>query len=151
MPNTPALIGAGMTVLAASPDLPRDDLKLACSLFATVGETEVLGEAIFDAATALSGCGPAYMFSVIEALADGAIALGIPADAAIKLAAQTALGSAKLLLERGVDPAALRAEVATPGGATVAALDVLESGGLHQTFVDAVAAAARRSAALRGE
>jgi len=151
MTNTPALVGAAMTVLAPAADLPAADLELARSLFAGLGQTEILDEALFDAVTALSGCGPAYVFSVIEALADGGIALGIPAKVARKLAAQTILGSTKLFVEREAEPAELREEVATPGGATVAGLHVLEAAKLHQTFVDAVAAAARRSAELRGK
>jgi pyrroline-5-carboxylate reductase len=151
MPNTPSLVGEGMTVLTALPDVPRADLELARSLFEAVGRTAVLDEELFDAVTALSGCGPAYIFSVIEALADAGAALAIPRDVALQLAAQTVLGSAKLLIERNADPAALRDEVATPGGATVEGLRVLADAGLHRAFVDAVAAAARRSGELRGK
>lgn len=151
MPNTPSLVGEGMTVLTGSRDLPEGDLDVARSLFETVGRTAVLDEALFDAVTALSGCGPAYVFSVIAALADAGAALDIPTDVALQLAAQTVFGSAKLLLERNADPAALRDEVATPGGATVEGLRVLEEANLRQVFIDAVAAAARRSAQLRGK
>jgi pyrroline-5-carboxylate reductase len=150
MPNTPALIGAATTVLTGAPDLATADLDLARSLFANVGHTEVLDEGLFDAVTALSGCGPAWAFSVIAALADGGAALGIPHDAATRLAAYTLLGSAKMLLERGVHPAELRDEVATPGGATVAGLHVLEAADVHRTFAETLAASARRAAELRG-
>lgn len=151
MPNIPAMVGAAMTVLAPARDLPSADVHLARSLFATVGETEILDETLFDAVTGLSGCGPAYVFSVIEALADAGAALGISRDASARLAAQTVFGSAKMLLEGNADPAALRDEVATPSGATVEGLRVLHDAGLHQTFVDIVAAGARRSAQLRNE
>ncbi len=151
MPNTPATVGAGMTVLAAAHDLAPGDLELACALFATVGETLILGEELFDAVTGLSGCGPAYVFSIIAALADGGIALGIPHDAALQLAAQTVFGSAKMLLERKATPEALRDEVATPRGATIEGLLVLEDAGVTRTFARAVAAGARRSAQLRDE
>jgi pyrroline-5-carboxylate reductase len=149
MPNTPASVGAGISVLAGAPGLASGDLEIARSLFATVGATEIIDEALFDAVTGLSGCGPAYVFSVIAALADGGAALGIPPAAALRLAAQTVLGSAKLLLERQADPATLRDEVATPGGATVEGLRALREAGIDRAFAEAVAAGARRSAELR--
>jgi pyrroline-5-carboxylate reductase len=149
MPNTPAVVGEGMTVLAEPADLPEGDLAIARSIFDAVGRTEILDESLFDAVTALSGCGPAYAFTVISALAEGGAALGIPHDLAVRLAVQTMLGSAKLLLARGVDPSVLRAEVATPGGATVAGLAILDASDLPGIFARAIAAAAERSTRLR--
>lgn len=149
MPNAPASIGAGITLLAPGPRLTSGDFELLRSLFAGVGETQTLDESLFDAATAVSGCGPAYVFSVIEALADAAAAHGIPPDTALRLATATVLGAARMASECGVEPAVLRADVATPGGATEAGLRVLETGGLQALFARAVAAAARRSGELR--
>jgi pyrroline-5-carboxylate reductase len=142
MPNTPARIGSAMTVLAREHGTCDRALETARSLFATVGRTAIMDEARMDAVTAISGCGPAYAFVVIEALIDAAIALGIGYDAARELVAQTMLGSAQLLLESDVHPAVLRHEVATPAGRTIRGLIELERGGLRATLINAALAAA---------
>jgi pyrroline-5-carboxylate reductase len=151
MPNTPALIGAGMTVLAPAPGTDKAHLDEAIALFATVGRTAVLDEALMDAATGLSGCGPAYGFLIVEALADAGVKLGIDRATSITLAAQTLLGAAQLVLERGVHPAVLKDQVTTPGGCTIDGLIALEDGGLRSALASAVIAAANRSRTLRGD
>jgi len=150
MPNTPGLIGAGMTVLAAGAGTSAAQLDTAVAVFAPMGRTAVLAEALMDGVTGLSGCGPAYVFLIIEALADAGVRVGIDAPTSTLLAAQTLLGAARLVLERGESPAALRKEVATPGGCTIEGLAALEQGGLRETLMAAVVAATNRSIALRG-
>ncbi|HVA28560.1 MAG TPA: pyrroline-5-carboxylate reductase [Candidatus Baltobacteraceae bacterium] len=142
MPNTPARIGAGMTVLARDRHTCEAALETAKSLFETFGRTAILDETKMDAVTAISGCGPAYAFVVMEALIDAAIALGIPYEQARELVAQTILGSAQLLLEAHAHPAVLRHEVTTPAGRTIRGTIELERGGLRATLIDAALAAA---------
>jgi len=142
MPNTPARIGSAMTVLARAPQTCDRALETARSLFAAFGRTATLDESKMDAVTAISGCGPAYAFVVMEALIDGAIALGIGYEQARELVAQTMLGSAQLVLADEAHPAALRHEVATPSGRTIRGLIELERGGLRATLIDAALAAA---------
>jgi len=148
MPNTPALVLSGATALAAGPHAKPEDLTLAVSLFDAVGQTAVVGEALLDAVTGLSGSGPAYVMLILEALADGAVRMGLPRDTAQKLAAQTVLGSARLQLETGEHPAVLKDRVTSPGGTTAAGLCALESGGLRAALISAVEAATRRSTEL---
>lgn len=142
MPNTPARIGSGMTVLAREEKTCNDALDTARSLFATFGRTAILDEARMDAVTAISGCGPAYAFLVIEALIDAAIALGISYEDARDMVAQTMLGSAQLVLESGVHPGALRHEVTTPAGRTIKGLIELERGAVRASLINAALAAA---------
>jgi pyrroline-5-carboxylate reductase len=151
MPNTPALIGAGMTVLAPGAATSPEQLDTAVQLFGAVGRTAILDETLMDAATGLSGCGPAYVFLIVEALSDAAVKLGIDRATAVLLASQTLLGSAQLILERGVHPAVLKDQVTTPGGCTIEGLVALEDGGLRSTLIAGVVAAANRSRTLRGE
>jgi len=143
MPNTPARIGSAMTVLAREERTCERALDTAQSLFATFGRTAILDESKMDAVTAISGCGPAYMFVVIEALIDAAIALGIGYDQAREMVAQTMLGSAQLVLESDVHTGALRHEVTTPAGRTIRGLVELERGGLRATLINAAIAAAK--------
>jgi pyrroline-5-carboxylate reductase len=142
MPNTPARIGSAMTVLARESGTCNDALETARSLFAAFGRTAIMDESRMDAVTAISGCGPAYAFVVMEALIDAAIALGIGYDAARELVAQTMLGSAQLLLQTDLHPAVLRHEVSTPAGRTIRGLIELERGGLRATLINAALAAA---------
>lgn len=148
MPNTPARTGEGMTVLAAGPQAPDDALQAARSIFTSFGRVALLEERLFDAATAISGCGPAYVYLILEALSDAGVRLGLPRETALLLAAQTMLGSSKLVLEAGSHPAALKDEVTTPAGCTIDALLVLEDGKLRSTIMRAAIAAAERSARL---
>lgn len=148
MPNTPARTGEGMTVLATDDATPQAALDTARSIFSSVGRVALLEERLFDAATAISGCGPAYVYLILEALSDAGVRLGLPRETALLLASQTMLGSAKLVLEAGAHPAALKDEVTTPAGCTIDALLVLEDGKLRSTIMRAAIAAAERSARL---
>lgn len=149
MPNTPALALAGMSVLCPNSACRPEDVEAARRIFAAVGDAVVIDrEDLLDAVTALSGCGPGFVFEILDALAEGGAKLGLPPDLSRRLALQTLLGSAKLAAESELDPAALRNKVASPGGATVAGLDTLKKGKLRETLQSAMAAAARRSREL---
>ena len=148
MPNTPALVGAGATAMAPGEHATEDDLTQARALFEAVGMAVVVEEPLLDAVTGLSGSGPAYIFLIIEALADGGVKAGLARDQAQELAAQTVLGSAKLLIETGEHPGRLKDQVTSPGGTAIAGLHTLEAGGLRTTLMDAVEAATNRSREL---
>ena len=148
MPNTPALVGLGATALSAGSHATPGDLELASKIFQSVGITTVLDEGLLDAVTGLSGSGPAYVFLVIEALSDAGVKVGLSRHVALKLAAQTVLGSAKLLLETGMHPGHLKDQVTSPGGTAIAGLHTLEAGGLRTTLIDAVEAATERAKEL---
>lgn len=149
MPNTPCLVGASATGIAARTRLPNDpDLSVALRLFRAVGVAELVPEHQLDAVTGLSGSGPAYVYVMIEALADGGVRMGLPRETALKLAAQTVFGAAKMVLETGTHPAALKDAVASPGGTTIAGLHELERGGLRGVLMDAVQAATERATEL---
>lgn len=150
MPNTPCLVGEGMTVLCAGPGATGAQLASTEKIFATVGRTAVVEESLMDGVTGLSGCGPAYIYLVIEALSEAGVKVGLPRKTATLLAAQTLLGSAKMVLDRGEHPAALKDEVTTPAGCTIDGLMALEEGKLRVTLIKAVLAAAKRSKSLRG-
>jgi pyrroline-5-carboxylate reductase len=148
MPNTPALVGAGATALAPGEHATEDDLTQARALFEAVGMAVVVEEPLLDAVTGLSGSGPAYIFLIIEALADGGVKAGLARDQAQELAAQTVLGSAKLLIETGEHPGRLKDQVTSPGGTAIAGLEGVQAGGLRTTLMDAVEAATNRSREL---
>ena len=148
MPNTPALVGAGATALAPGEHATEADLAQAKALFEAVGMAVVVEEPLLDAVTGLSGSGPAYIFLIIEALADGGVKAGLARDQAQELAAQTVLGSAKLLIETGEHPGRLKDQVTSPGGTAIAGLHTLEAGGLRTTLMNAVEAATLRSREL---
>jgi len=148
MPNTPALVGAGATAIAAGGHATDEDLRAAKRIFDSVGMTVILDEAQMDAVTGLSGSGPAYVFLVIEALSDAGVKVGLSRYNALALAAQTVLGSAKLLIETKEHPGQLKDMVTSPGGTAIAGLHTLEAGGLRTTLMDAVEAATRRSREL---
>jgi len=145
MPNTPALVGEGVTALAAGPTARESDVKIAQNIFNAVGTTVMLKEDQMDAVTGLSGSGPAYIFTIIEALADGGVQMGLSRDIALKLAAQTVLGAAKLVLAGDRHTGQLKDMVTSPGGTTIAGLRVLEDGRLRGTLMAAVEAATLRS------
>jgi pyrroline-5-carboxylate reductase len=148
MPNTPALVLAGATAVAPGAHATEDDVATTMALFQAVGRSAVVDESVMDVATGLSGSGPAYVMLVLEALADGAVRLGMPRETAVLLAAQTLFGAAKLQLETGRHPAELRDMVTSPGGTTAAGLHALEAGGLRATLIRAVEEATRRAAEL---
>jgi len=148
VPNTPVLVGGGMTAVAGGSHVSPEDLQTAVDLFNAVGTTLVVEERQLNAVTGLSGSGPAYAFVMIEALADGGVKVGLSRDVALQLAARTLLGAAKLLLQTGEHPALLKDRVASPGGTTIAGLRELESGGVRAALINAVEAATRRAAEL---
>jgi pyrroline-5-carboxylate reductase len=148
MPNTPALVGAGATALSGGEHATEDDLRQARALFDAIGKTVEVDESLLDAVTGLSGSGPAYIFLVIEALSDAGVKVGLPRATAQELAAQTVLGSAKLLIETGEHPGRLKDQVTSPGGTAIAGLHTLEAGGLRTTLMNAVEAATNRSREL---
>ncbi|MDP9152503.1 MAG: pyrroline-5-carboxylate reductase [Myxococcota bacterium] len=148
MPNTPATVLAGATAISGGAHAREDDLRIGRELFEAVGRVVVLDEMLLDAVTGLSGSGPAYAMVIIDALADGGVKVGLHRDTALLLAAQTMFGAAKLLLETGEHPGRLKDMVTSPGGTAIAGLHTLESGALRKTLIDAVEAAAKRSAEL---
>lgn len=152
MPNTPALVLEGVTAIARADGLQSGDLETAREIFEAVGKVVVLEEPLLDAVTALSGSGPAYIALVIEALADGGVKMGLDRQTALTLAAQTVLGSAKLLIETGAHPGQLKDMVTSPGGTAIAGIAALEEGGVRRTLINAVERATIRSRELgRGE
>jgi pyrroline-5-carboxylate reductase len=148
MPNTPALVGASATAFALGRSARTDDGQLAQRLFSAVGVAFQVKESLLDAVTGLSGSGPAYVFLMIEALSDGGVAAGLPRDVAVRLAAQTVFGSAKLLLETGSHPGALKDMVTSPGGTTIEGLHELEKGGVRAALINAVRSATEKSKKL---
>lgn len=148
MPNTPALVDAGATALAAGTHCTEAHRTIARTLFEAVGTVEDIEEYLMDAVTGVSGSGPAYVFMFIEALTDAGVKQGLPRTTAARLAAQTVYGASKLVLETGKHPAILRDEVTTPGGTAIAATSELESHGLRTMLIKAVATATARSQQL---
>jgi len=148
MPNTPSLVGMGACALAAGERATAEDLEVASGIFQAVGITTVVEESLLDAVTGLSGSGPAYVFLVIEALSDAGVKVGLPRYTALKLAAQTVLGSAQMLIETGAHPGHLKDQVTSPGGTAIAGLATLEAGGLRTCLINAVEAATRRAKEL---
>jgi pyrroline-5-carboxylate reductase len=148
MPNTPALVGAGATAVSAGRHASEEDLAHAKALFDAVGITVVLDESHLDAVTGLSGSGPAYIFLILEALADAGVKVGLSRRNAQQLAAQTVMGSAKLLLETDEHPGRLKDMVTSPGGTAIAGLHTLEEGGLRTTLINAVETATKRAREL---
>ncbi len=148
MPNTPALVGASASAFALGKSATAEDAALAQKLFASVGVALQVKETLLDAVTGLSGSGPAYVYQFIEALSDGGVASGLPRDIATKLAAQTVLGAAKMVLETGQHPGALKDQVTSPGGTTIEGVHELEKGKLRGTVMSAVRAATEKSKKL---
>jgi pyrroline-5-carboxylate reductase len=148
MPNTAALVGAAATAVSRGAHATDEDLDLARFIFDAVGMTIVLDESQLDAVTGLSGSGPAYVFLILEALADAGVKVGLSRRDALRLAAQTMMGSAKLLLETDLHPGQLKDMVTSPGGTAIAGLHTLEAGGLRTTLMNAVEAATNRAREL---
>jgi pyrroline-5-carboxylate reductase len=151
MPNTPAQVGAGITAVVAGPTASDDDVALVEALLAGTGETVRITEKDIDAFGALAGSGPAYVFYVVDAMAEAGVLLGLTRDVARRLAVQTVLGSGKLLAETGEHPVVLREKVSSPGGTTIRALQKLDEGGVRAAFLAALEAAQARSKELAAE
>jgi pyrroline-5-carboxylate reductase len=148
MPNTPAVVGEGMSVICRGRYASKTDLLRAQAIFEAVGRCEQVDEIHFNAVTALSGSGPGYQFLIMEALADAGVRVGLPRKLALTLVAQTALGSARMVLTTGRHPAALRDDVTTPAGCTIAGLLMLEDGRIRSVLARAVEEATKTSAHL---
>jgi len=148
MPNVPATVGAGATAIAGGRHASEADLATARAIFDAVGISVLLDETHLDAVTGLSGSGPAYIFLILEALADAGVKVGLSRRNAQRLAAQTVMGSAKLLLETDEHPGKLKDMVTSPGGTAIAGLHTLEEGGLRTTLINAVETATKRAREL---
>jgi pyrroline-5-carboxylate reductase len=148
MPNTPALLGEGASAYSVGPGVQSEDAAAVQALLSAVGACVNVPEALLDAVTGLSGSGPAFVYLIIEALSDGGVRVGLPRDIATKLAAQTVLGAARMVLETGLHPGVLKDQVTSPGGTTIAGLHLLERGRVRGSLIDAVEAATMRSAEL---
>lgn len=148
MPNAPALVRAGMSAIAIGSGVSDEESRFVRRLFDSVGRVVLVDESLMDAVTGLSGSGPAYACVAIEALADGGVKMGLPRPIAERLAVQTVLGAARMVVETGVHPARLKDSVASPGGTTIAGLHELERGGMRAALIAAVEAATKRSREL---
>ncbi|MCD8075106.1 MAG: pyrroline-5-carboxylate reductase [Lachnospiraceae bacterium] len=148
MPNTPVSIGKGMTLACASPEVTEEQLREFETFMAGTGRLDSIPEHLIDAASALSGCGPAYVYLFIEALSDGAVECGLSRQKAMEYACQTLIGAASLVLESGSHPGALKDAVCSPGGTTIAGVHALERGGLRCAAMDAVKAAYDKTCGL---
>lgn len=145
MPNTPALVGEGMAAVSKSDSVTDDEVLKILEIFNGCGKAELVDEWLMDAVTAVSGSSPAYVFMFIEAMADAAVKGGMPRNKAYTFAAQSVLGSAKMVLETGKHPAELKDMVCSPGGTTIEAVEVLESEGLRNAVMKAMSACIEKS------
>ena len=148
MPNTPSLVGTGAAGFAVGGAAGPQDAELVKQILETVGIAFAVPEKLLDAVTGLSGSGPAYVYQFIEALSDGGVRVGLPRDVATRLAAQTVVGAARMVLETGQHPGALKDAVTSPGGTTIAGIHALEAGALRASVMNAVQAATERSIEL---
>lgn len=148
MPNTPSTVLEGVTALSLGSDVSDSDAEVAQTIFRSVGKVVAVEERLMDAVTGLSGSGPAYVYLMIEALADGGVKMGLSRQVAELLAAQTLVGAAKMIMETGEHPGQLKDRVASPGGTTIAGIHALEQGNLRATLMNAVEAAVKRSKEL---
>lgn len=140
MPNTPVMVCEGMTAVCPNKKVTEEELEYVCRLLNSIGKAEVVTEYMMDAVVGVSGSSPAYVYMFIEALADGAVMEGMPRDLAYKFAAQAVLGSAKMVLETGMHPGALKDMVCSPGGTTIEAVSVLEKNGMRSSVIEAIRA-----------
>lgn len=149
MPNTPALVGEGMSAISFGSGISDDEQEEIMELFESFGKAQVVEERLMDAVAAVSGSAPAYIFLVIEAMADGAVRHGIPRQAAYQFAAQTLIGSAKLVQETGMHPGECKDMVCSPGGTTIEAIAKLEEKGLRSAIIEAMDACVKKSRAMK--
>ncbi len=145
MPNTPLAVSAGMTAIVPDEDSKQKDIDFVLEIFQACGEVIQVTENQIEAVTAISGCGPGYVFMLIDALADAGVSAGLTREASIKLAAQTFMGAGKMTIETGEHPCALRDKVTSPGGTTIAGIRVLEQHAVRSAFIEAVHGVIRRS------
>ena len=148
MPNTPALVGEAMSALSANDNVTDDELAEIVSVFESFGKCEIVPESLMDAVTGVSGSSPAYVYMFIEAMADAAVLDGMPRSQAYKFAAQSVLGSAKMVLESGSHPGALKDNVCSPGGTTIAAVAELEKSGFRSAVISAQHACVNKSKSM---
>lgn len=148
MPNTPVVVREGITAISPGPGVKDNDLSVIKKVFDSVGKTIIIGEEYLNAVTGLSGSGPAYIFTIIEALSDGGVKAGLPRNTATLLAAQTTLGAAKMVLATGEHTGSLRDRVTSPGGTTIEGLYRLEVAGIRAALISAVDQAAKRAEEL---
>ena len=145
MPNTPAMVGAGMTAACANALVTKEELEKVLTILRSFGEVEVVSEHLIDAVVSASGSSPAYVFMMIEAMADAAVAEGMPRVQAYKFAAQAVMGSAKMILETGKHPGELKDMVCSPAGTTIEAVQVLEERGFRSAIIEAMRVCAEKS------
>lgn len=148
MPNTPAMVGEGMTLLGASHTLSSEEFDFSQAFFATIGKVMVLEDALFNIATCISGCGPAFMFQIIEALADAGVMHGLPRVTAYQLASQMMMGAGKMAKESGEHPAKLKDAVCSPGGTTIMGIYEMEKAGVRAAMMNAVTEALVKTEAI---
>ncbi len=148
MPNTPAMVGEGMSMLCSETDLRKEELEYVKAVFNSMGKYEILSEKYMDAFIGIAGSSPAYVYMFIEAMADGGVLNGIPREIAYKMAAQAVLGSAKMVLETGINPGKLKDMVCSPGGTTIEAVTSLENDGFRAAVINAVDICAEKSRKL---
>jgi len=148
MPNTPLSVGEGMSLLSQRCKCSEEEFAFAKSIFASAGKVAEVEDHMFTAATSISGCGPAFVFQFIEALADGGVRYGVPRALAYELAAQTLLGSAKMVLESGEHPGKLKDAVCSPGGTTIEGVYALEKGGMRAAVMEALGATVEKTLKL---
>ncbi|MBC2254482.1 pyrroline-5-carboxylate reductase [Listeria ivanovii] len=148
MPNTPALVGEGMSSISPNASVTTEETAIVSKIFSSFGKAEVVPESLMDAVVGVSGSSPAYVYMFIEALADGAVLNGLPRDKAYKFAAQAVLGAAKMVLETGEHPGKLKDMVTSPGGTTIEAVKSLEDNGFRSAVINAVQAAASKNSSM---
>lgn len=145
MPNTPAQVGAGMTGICANANVSEEELRMVSKIFDSFGKSEIVPEAMMEAVVSVSGSSPAFVFMFIEALADAAVAEGMPRKMAYEFAAQTVYGSAELMIRTGMHPGELKDLVCSPGGTTIEAVQALEAAGFRSSIIEAARACARKA------
>ena len=145
MPNTPAMVGEGMTALSFSRSINDDNIEKISEIFNSFGKTEIIDENLMDSFTAIAGSSPAYVYIMIEAMADGGVQQGIPRQQAYRMAAQAVLGSAKMVLETGLHPGQLKDNVCSPGGTTIDAVAKLEEKGFRTAIIEAIDVCGKKS------